>query len=219
MTEDQLQLLILAQAWIAYFVLHSVLASLTLKRWVARTRPRWMPAYRLFFNTVAVVLVVPILWWTFAIRGEPLWTWQGPWWWLANGLALCALLGVLWSMRYYDSGEFLGTRQWRKGEDRVEDQERLHISPLHRYVRHPWYFLSLVLIWTRDMDPAFLLSAVCITAYFVIGSRLEEQKLLVYHGDAYRRYLAKVPGLVPLPWRHLSAAEAAELEAWSDSRT
>ena len=40
---------------------------------------------------------------------------------------------------------------------------------------------------------------------------MEEKKLLVYHGDTYRRYMARVPGLIPLPWKTLTAAEAKAL--------
>jgi len=116
-------------------------------------------------------------------------------------------------MRAYDGGEFLGLRQLRAGTRTVEDQEAFRISPLHRYVRHPWYFLSLVIVWTRDMNAAMLLSAIVITAYFVVGSRLEERKLIAYHGERYRRYMEKVAGLVPLPWKVLSPEEARELLA------
>jgi protein-S-isoprenylcysteine O-methyltransferase Ste14 len=171
-----------------------------------------MPAYRLSFNALAVLLVLPPLWWTFTLPGPQLWQWSGPYWWIANGLALLALLGVAWSMRDYDSGEFLGTRQWRDKETAVEDQEGFHISPLHRFVRHPWYSLSLVLIWSRDMDLAFLVTAVVMTLYFNFGARKEEQKLIIYHGEKYRRYRELVPGLVPLPWRYLSRAQADGLQ-------
>jgi protein-S-isoprenylcysteine O-methyltransferase Ste14 len=78
-------------------------------------------------------------------------------------------------------------------------------------VRHPWYFFGLVLIWTRDMSVTMLLSSTLITLYFVVGSWLEEKKLLVYHGDIYRRYMARVPGLIPLPWKFLTAEEAEAL--------
>jgi len=54
-----------------------------------------------------------------------------------------------------------------------------------------------------------LVSALAITLYFVLGSRLEERKLIAVHGDTYRRYRAKVPGLLPLPWKRLSREEAA----------
>jgi cell division protein FtsL len=62
------------------------------------------------------------------------------------------------------------------------------------------------------MDAPLLLTSVLVTAYFVIGSRLEERKLLAQYGEAYARYRALVPGLLPRPWRHLSAAQASELE-------
>ena len=205
-------LMLLALCWVAYFVLHSILASLAVKRRVEHHRPGWMPAYRLFFNFTATALIVPLLWLTFALHGEPLWQWSGAWRWFADGLAVAAMVGFLWSSRYYQSGEFLGTRQWRERETRVEDQEHLTISPLHRFVRHPWYFFGLLLMWTRDMDPALLLTVSFATLYFIVGSRMEERKLLHYYGDAYAHYRQRVPGLIPLPWRHLSAAEAVQLE-------
>jgi protein-S-isoprenylcysteine O-methyltransferase Ste14 len=99
----------------------------------------------------------------------------------------------------------------------VEDQERFYISPLHRWVRHPWYFLGLVILWTRDMDGVRLVSSLVISGYFVIGSRLEERKLLVYHGERYRRYCQQVAGLLPLPWRYLTARQAERLMG-DDSR-
>ncbi|MFN3397504.1 MAG: methyltransferase family protein, partial [Sulfurimicrobium sp.] len=143
--------------------------------------------------------------------GPALWRWDGAAAWLANGLALAALLGFLRTLKFYDMQEFLGLRQWQRHTRRVEDLEHFHLSPFHRFVRHPWYSFGLVLIWTRDMNLAFFVSSVMMTLYFVIGSYLEEKKLLVYHGEVYQRYMARVPGLLPLPWKSLSAAEAAEL--------
>ena len=209
---------LLAGLWLGYFALHSLLASLGLKRWVARRWPRSTTLYRLAFNLLAVLLLLPPLWLTFALDGPYLWRWQGPWAWLSHLLTLAALVGFFWSLRYYDGSEFLGLRQWRRGQRQVEDQEGFYISPLHRFVRHPWYSLGLVLVWTRDMNGPLLLSAVAISLYFVFGSLLEERKLLVYHGEVYRRYRARVPGLIPLPWRHLDRKTAQELLAAARAR-
>ncbi len=195
-------------AWCGYFALHSALASLTAKRWAARRLGAWMPYYRLLYNGLAVALLIPPLWLTYAHRGPPLWAWTGWAGWLADGLALVAVGLFLWSLRFYDGGEFLGLRQVKQGQRAPEDQETLHISPLHRHVRHPWYALGLVLLWTRDLDPSQLTATIAASLYFVIGSRLEERKLLTYHGEAYARYRARAPGLIPRPWRRLSAAEA-----------
>lgn len=212
MTEsDWRDMVLLALSWLGYFALHSALASLRVKSWVAWRYPERMPLYRLSFNVLAVLMLLPILWLLARNPGPTLWVWQGLGAWLSNGLALVTLFGFMKSLKYYDTQEFLGLRQWKSHTQRVEDQEGFHLSPFHRYVRHPWYSFGLVLIWTRDMNAAMLLSSVMMTVYFIIGSRLEEKKLVVYHGDVYRRYMERVPGLIPLPWKSLTAKEAAEL--------
>jgi len=215
MTADELRILthlaLLTAAWLAYFGLHSLLASMSIKRRVAERRPAWMAAYRLGFNVLAVLLVLPPLWLTLTGPGPVLFAWTGTSWWVANGLALASLGAVVWSLRWYDGAAFLGLRQWRERIETVADQERFTISPLHRWVRHPWYSLSLILIWTRDMDPSFLATAILLTGYFIVGSRLEERKLIAYHGERYRRYRERVPSLIPRPWRYLTAEQAHAL--------
>lgn len=207
------RLALLALLWLAYFVVHSALAALETKRRIAEWRPSWMPAYRLVFNLVSTATLLPVLWLVFRHPGPILWTWTGVWSWLANGLALAALIGFVRSARYYDTGEFLGLRQWTTRTRRIEDQESFRISPFHRHVRHPWYALGLVLLWTRDMNAALFVSAIMITAYLFVGARLEEKKLIARYGNAYRSYMERVPGLIPRPWKSISAQQAAELIA------
>ena len=204
-------IVLLLLCWIGYSVLHSALASLGVKRRVAADWPHLMPYYRLMFNILALLLLLPILWLTYHDPEPMLWRWQGIAAWLANGLALAAIFGFWLSLKSYDMQEFLGLRQLQFHVRKVEDQEHFHLSPFHRFVRHPWYFFGLILIWTRDMSVTTLLSSMFITLYFLVGSRLEEKKLLVYHGDTYRRYMARVPGLIPLPWKSLTAEEAEAL--------
>ena len=209
--DTSVQLGLLGLLWLGYFLLHSLFASLWLKGQVARRWPVLMPYYRLGFNTLALVLILPPLTLMWQLSGELLWEYRGVWDLLRFALMGLALAGFAWSMRYYDSREFFGLRQLQEKLHQVEDQERLHISPLHRYVRHPWYSLGLVLIWTQEMDAARLTSALMLTGYLVLGSRLEERKLLVYHGERYRRYLQRVPGLIPMPHRHLTRKQAERL--------
>ncbi len=170
-----------------------------------------MPAYRLLFNLLAVLLLLLPLWLLYLYQGDPLWQWQGVAKWISNALRFGAIIAVIVTLKYYDGAEILGLRQIKDREQSVEDQERFHISPFHRFVRHPWYFLALVYIWSGDMDSAWLISAIMISLYFIAGSRLEERKLLIYHGQVYSRYVKAVPGLIPLPWRYLSRAQAEAL--------
>ena len=70
MTESAWQnIVLLAICWIGYFALHSALASLTVKRWVAAAWPKLMPYYRLTFNLLASLLILPILWLTYRDPG------------------------------------------------------------------------------------------------------------------------------------------------------
>jgi protein-S-isoprenylcysteine O-methyltransferase Ste14 len=204
-------IILLIILWSLYFVLHSTLASLRLKTAVSNKWPSLMPAYRLFFNTAAIVFILPPLYVMIAYPGNDLWAWRGVGFYIANGMALLAVAGFFWSLKYYDGGEFSGLKQLRANTRSVEDQESFHISPLHRFVRHPWYALALVLIWTRDMNQAFLVTSIMLTGYFIYGSRLEEKKLMQYHGDVYRRYKQQVPALIPRPWRYLSHDAAESL--------
>lgn len=196
----------LLAGWVFYALLHSALAGHGLKALVARRWPRFAPWYRLAYNAFATLTLLPLPWLMLARPGAPLWAWQGGWAWIANILALAAAAGALASSRAYAMNDFLGLGPLRGAP--VADHDAFRLSPLHRFVRHPWYACGLVIVWTRDMNAAMLVSALAITLYLVLGSRLEERKLIATHGEIYRRYLARVPGLVPLPWKWLSRDEA-----------
>ena len=203
--------LIIILLFTLYFVLHSLLASLWVKQHVATCCPGLVPYYRLLFNGVALLLVLPLLYVIWRYPGETLWQWQGLGFYLTSALALGAVGLFIYSLSLYDMHEFLGLRQIAEHSAQVRDQEHLKISPLHRFVRHPWYFIILVLIWTRDLTTTQLLTYSLVTLYLVVGSRLEERKLIAYHGEVYAHYRKRVPGLIPLPWKFLRKDEARAL--------
>ncbi len=214
-----LHLTLLALSWAVYGALHSVLAGSALKRALQTRFPLHYRYYRLTYNLLAAILLIAPLWLLKSYSGTLLWHWPTALGWVANSAAGLAVLGFAWSLRYYDNGEFLGTRQLRGTAAGPYDQAPLKLSPLHRWVRHPWYFFGLVILWTREMNAALLVTAITLTLYLVIGSRLEESKLIATYGNAYRDYRNKVPGLLPLPWRHLSAAEAERIVRQSERQT
>lgn len=69
-------------------------------------------------------------------------------------------------------------------------------------VRHPLY-LSLVLLWAGAsialLSWFMALCTIALVPAFVARARLEERLLVDHFGDAYRRYAARVPMLLPLP--------------------
>ena len=198
-----LQVTLLALLWFVYFVLHSWLASDRLKAKVAERFPAVAPAYRLLYNLLATLLLIPPLSLMWLWRTETVFHWTGGWQWLAWGLVSLALLVLALSMRHYDGSHFLGLKQWRERHSNPEQGADFIISPLHCYVRHPWYFAGLLLIWTRNMDLMQLVSSLALTLYLIIGSRVEESRLCRQFPEAYPDYRRQVPGLLPLPWKFL----------------
>ena len=198
-------------SWLFYFLAHSLLASIFAKEFVASRLPKFMPFYRLSYNILAILFLLVPMSIMLRFQGEWLWRWSGILSWISIAISLLAIAGFLRSLRYYDMQEFLGFRQMSEQINSVDDQEQFFLSPMHRWVRHPWYFFALLLIWAQAMNEAILISAIMMTLYFIIGSKLEDRKLVRYHGEIYKRYRELVPGLIPLPWKYLSAARAEKM--------
>lgn len=187
-----MDLALIALAWLAYGALHSALASVAFKAWLAQQSRGLARNERLLFNFVAIVLLIPPLWLTWRYSGAVLWHWPL---WLSWSAALLSVAGFVWSLRWYDGMAFLGLC--------ADGPPRLVISPMHRFVRHPWYSLGLLLLWTRDLNAAWLVTALAVTLYVWIGCRIEEHKLIATLGDDYRRYRDQVPALLPRLGRRL----------------
>lgn len=190
--------------WIGYFALHSYLASTACKTRVARQWPVWHSRYRLVYNGIALFLLVPVLALVHAVPGPLLWDRPSYVDWVFNGLAFGALVLAWRSGSAYDMRALIGVVD-------SPAREPFGISRLHRYVRHPWYACGLVILWTRPLDVAMVITAIVATAYLIIGSRLEDAKLVAAYGEPYARYRDRVPGLWPLPGRSLSDDEAEQL--------
>lgn len=200
---------VLSALWASYFLLHSFLASNACKAAFKSTFTNASHTYRLLYNITATVLLMPMLYYIYLVPSETLIQWSGIYSTLANVIAGIAVIGFIYSLKYYGGMDFLGVTQYKnKMPDESGD---FVISPLHRFVRHPWYLFALMIIWTRDMNAHFFLSAVLMSAYFFIGAYFEEQKLKAHFGDRYANYMSKVPGIIPSVKRFLTPAEAAQL--------
>ena len=195
-------------AWSLYAFIHSLTASVACKNFAHQHWPTLFASYRLAYNVLAGLLLIPIALIAYHQPGPVLWQWQGAAAWVINGITLLIFLSFLRHGAGYNLGEFLGLRPAVE-----KPTPQLVISDWHRHVRHPWYSLGLALIWSRDMNAAGLTSAGAMTLYFIIGSRYEEAKLVSEFGERYREYQKRVPALIPLPWKTLTRNDAERLKA------
>lgn len=143
--------------------------------------------------------------------------------WEVDGVAaavLWAVYGSGWALMFagtyaIDGDDLMGLRQVRAYRDgRAIDPIEFQTPSLYRYSRNPIVAGFLVAFWaTPEMTVGHLLFAGGMTAYALVGVKLEERDLVVAFGDPYRAYLDEVPRFVPRLWRTPpSAATDAEAD-------
>ena len=199
MSADLFVPLLLAGAMLGYGVIHSALASLTVKEWAAaQFGAGAMRYYRFGYSVFALVSLLPIPLLLLVLPDRPLYAWPAPWSWLGYGVQALMALGFLSGKIGTGSADFLGMRQ-ALGQ-RPLWPDHLVTEGAYRWVRHPIYTAGLVFLWAMPVQTVnrFALS-LAISLYFVIGAILEERKLVQEFGDAYRQYRRQVPMLIP--WR------------------
>src|SRR5512143_3224870 len=198
----------------AFGAVHSLLASHEAKQCVQRLLGRNVATatYRLLFNVLAIVTILPALYLVFLLPNRELYRLPEPWASIALGLQLLAALGLLYSVYQMDAWFFLGVRQLgeppqlgvRHSIDSTSTPQ-LVTNGLHRFVRHPLYTTSLIVLYLASpMSLNWLVFVIGCNVYFFVGSIFEERKLVREFGAAYRAYQQRVPRLVPRPWRLLS---------------
>jgi protein-S-isoprenylcysteine O-methyltransferase Ste14 len=160
--------------------------------------------YRLIFNAFSVGTLVLLLMYSHSARWEtePFFTWEGYMRIIQYGLIALATVLVLTSARQYSMLRFLGIQQILRGrsKDAMTENGEFDSSGVLGVVRHPWYLAVLILLWARDHSLSGLVINVILSVYLVIGTFLEERKLVLEFGDKYRLYQHQVSMFIPLRW-------------------
>jgi protein-S-isoprenylcysteine O-methyltransferase Ste14 len=82
----------------------------------------------------------------------------------------------------------------------LTDDCSLDTSGVLSLVRHPWYTGGILIIWARPLDTGAILTNLVLTAYFLVGTRLEERKLTAQFGQEYTDYQQRVSMFLPIKW-------------------
>ena len=104
----------------------------------------------------------------------------------------------------YDFFQFLGIRQIKSGKSHstLSESGEINTTGILGITRHPWYLAAIILVWVdyRDMYVSTFIVNILLTIYIVIGTMLEERKLVIESGDIYRNYRKRVSMLLPTKW-------------------
>jgi methanethiol S-methyltransferase len=125
---------------------------------------------------------------------------HGPFRWLLRGFYFGGILGFVWGVRALGSFDGFGAGPIKA----AIGGKPLRAAPFairgpYRWVRHPLYAFSLVLLWSYpDLTSDRLLLNLLWTIWIFIGAHLEERDLTSLLGESYRTYQQQVPMLLPL---------------------
>lgn len=195
--------ILLSLLWIAYCVVHSALISVSVTDFLKRLLGNQYRYYRLFFNIFSLATLVPLLAYSHSARWEspPLLSWDGLRFVQYVLIAAGAFL-FLAGGRHYDLLQFLGIKQIleRKWGGGLNESGDLDTGGILKVTRHPWYLGVFLLIWAGDISLRELVINTVLSLYLVIGTFLEERKLVLEFGDKYKEYQRQVSMFIPLKW-------------------
>ncbi len=188
-------------------VIHSLLAESGVKQ-VFQKRfgaHAYHGFYRLLYNLFTIITLLPVAFIMLSSPGRVVWQVDGPLAWVLRVIQLIGLVGLSVSLLQIDLGQFLGLKQlqaYLRQQPLPLPLEPLQTNGLYSLVRHPLYLFSLMLIWPlQTMTESLLAFNIAATLYFVLGSLLEERRLLALFGQNYADYQRRVPWLIPLPFK------------------
>jgi len=184
--------------WVLFGVLHSVFAATRVKQRARGIMQNNYRYYRPVYSLFATANLVVVVWLHFTITPTLLWNNVIAEKIVAAMLIVPALVIMGISIKKYFI-DLSGIDVFLK--NRPVKSLHLEQGGLHRYIRHPLYFGTLLFVWCIFLwQPSIsnLISCACITAYTIIGTWFEEKKLVAAFGNEYVLYARRVPMLVPV---------------------
>ncbi len=202
-----MEYLFICVLWAAYCILHSFLISTWFTNIISRSLKKYFGFYRLIYVLISLVLLIWLIRYSSHIDRGNIITYSSPWSIIQQVLMYGSLLMFFWAFFFdYDSLSFFGIRQIINfGKvNRINAQKTIKKKGLLGVIRHPMYLALIIFLWTSTFNTLDILVNTILTIYVIIGTILEEKKLVLEFGNAYKKYQDEVPMLIPFTKRAMS---------------
>jgi len=195
-----MEYLLVASLWIGYCALHSYLISIGFTNLMTRILKNYYAFYRFFYILISLILLIPLINFTAQSDTRIIYTYGYPLSIVRYILISSALLMFFWAFFFnYDSLSFFGIRQILNfGRKKKENPSgSIRRNGLLGILRHPMYFALILYLWCQTFRVMDIVINIVLTIYIIIGTMLEEKKLILEFGDTYIKYQQEVPMLIP----------------------
>jgi protein-S-isoprenylcysteine O-methyltransferase Ste14 len=196
--------------WILWCTFHSTLVATTVTDYMRKKLGDWFRFYRVFYNAVSLVTLIPLVYYSNSIQQAPFFRWEGYLVIVRYLMIVTSIFLFVTGARHYSMSQLFGIHQIKIGRANraVSGYGTLDTSGILSGIRHPWYTAGIILVWANDLSLSAFLINIVISAYFVIGTFLEEKKLLLEFGERYREYQRNVSMFFPYKWLKTKIAGA-----------
>jgi methanethiol S-methyltransferase len=192
--------LLVVLLWTGYVSLHSFLISVRFTNLLTRLLKDYYAFYRLFYVLISFILLVPLINYTAQLDDKVIISYEPPLSVIRYILISGSLLMFFWAFFFnYDSLSFWGIRQILNfgKEKKINPPEGIKRNGLLGIMRHPMYLALIIYLWCQTFRVIDIVINTLLTVYVIIGTLLEEKKLVLEFGEAYIKYQREVPMLIP----------------------
>jgi protein-S-isoprenylcysteine O-methyltransferase Ste14 len=190
---------ILAFLWTVWCFLHSLLISRSFAAMMREIWGRRYAYYRATYSIFSLLTLIPVIYYQLSLEAKVVFAWPGYWKILQYGMYTAAFLLFYSGLRVYDIQYLLGIRQIHEVRGGSKTTTKAFTTEgILGYVRHPWYSSAILLVWAFGIiTDVSLVSKIVLTTYIIIGTLLEEKKLICEIGEPYLAYRKRVPMFIP----------------------
>jgi len=183
-----------------FFFQHSLMVRKKFREWLSGFIPRdYLSAFFSIFS--GLFLLILMLFWqkstSFQVELD------GAAYWLMRVLFFFSIIGFYITSRFLRFFDPFGIREISAHlKGKTAKEPIFTVRGTYRWVRHPFYFFCLLMIWAQvSVTTDRLVFNALWTLWMITGTFFEERDLIATFGDAYRTYQNSVPMLIPYKWR------------------